>query len=170
MDKKILAGFISALAMTLPFLAISVSAVDSYVKVTVTGYCSTTLSSGFTGNVSFGSLGQGTTNNPATSNGDGETTNSSYLVTTSSNTNCNVTYSATDFSGAGTIAKANLKMNVTKFADGYAGNGTSTFASNIKVASVGDGEELYSNFFLTIPALQAKGGYQSELTVSTLEA
>lgn len=170
MDKKILAGFISALAMTLPFLAISVSAETSYVKATVTGYCGETLSSGYTGNVSFGSVAQGSSDNPASANGDGETTNSSYKVTTSSNANCNVTYSATDFSGAGTIAKANLKMNVTNFADGYAGNGTTTFASNIVVGSLATGSELYSNLFLSVPALQAKGSYQSTLSITIAEA
>jgi hypothetical protein len=166
MDKKILAGFISALAMTLPFLAITVSADNSYVTATVTGYCAQTLSSAYTDNVTFGSVAQGSSNNPAGGNGDGNATNSSYLVTTSSNQNCNVTYSAIDFSGAGTIAKANLKMNVTKFADGYAGNGTNTFGSSIAVVSLGTGSELYSNFFLSVPALQAKGAYQSNLTIA----
>jgi len=168
--KKIIVGLLSAILLALPLFAFSAKADTSYVTATVTGYCSQTLSSGYQNNVTFGSVAQGTTNNPATSNGDGNATNSSYKITTSSNTNCNVTWGATDFTGAGTITKSNFKMNVTKFADGYAGNGSTVFTSDITKGTLSTGSELYSNFFLTVPALQAKGAYTSTMTISIAES
>jgi len=95
-----------------------------------------------------------------------------YNITTSSNTDCNITWSAVDFtSGANTIVKGNLSMNVTESADYPSGVGTAstTFTTDIEVGSLDSGSVMFSNYFLDVPALQAEGAYTSTLTITIAE-
>ena len=172
MDKrKMIAGFLSALLLALPLMAMTVSADTSYVTATVGKYCAQTLSADYGTNVTFGSVTHNTLNNNATGNGIG-TGASMYNVTTSSNTNCNITWSAIDFtSGANIIGKDNLSMNVTESPSYPSGVGTAstTFATAIEVGNLDSGSVMYSNFFLDVPNLQAEGTYVSNLTITIAE-
>jgi hypothetical protein len=168
MKTKLIAG-LSAILMALPLLMASVNADTSYVTATIGGYCSQTLSAGYQNNVTFGTLAQGTSDNNATGNGDGETVNGDYNITTSSNTNCNITWSSGNFvSGGNTLAKGNFSMNVTEDPD-IAGLTSTTFANPIEVGNLNTGSIMHSNFFLDVPSLQAKGAYTATLTITVEE-
>jgi hypothetical protein len=165
--KKMFAMLVLTTLLAMPLNL--VLADESTVTASVDSYASLTLSSGYQNNVTFGALTHNTANNNATGNGNGVDAHSTYTVTVNTNTdNATLQYSSTDFTGAGTIGKANFGMY--KSVDpSYA---TVCDASSVKFSSdqyevdLVDDDVVYSNFCLDVPSGQTSGNYEATLTVA----
>ena len=116
--------------------------------------------------VDFGSLTQGTSDNPAPNQADGV-----YNVTVTTNANYKVEASGTDFSdGAGhTFAISNLKMDTNSTAGNLAlgdavalSTSAQTIDTNIPYTETTN----YHGFWLTIPSNQYAATYSSTVTIT----
>jgi len=143
----------------------------AYATLTVGTFTSITLSAGYISNITF-PVSNVNTLATAIGNGDGSTTYSIYNVTFNGNVQGNVTYSATDFTGAGTIGKGNFSMNTT--VNDYASadfTKNMTFDTNHIFGFLDNADVLHSNFWVYVPdAGTAQGYYQSIVTISVAQA
>jgi len=140
----------------------------AYATLTVGTYTSITLSSRYANNITF-PITERNHLATATDNGN-ESSYSQYYVTFNGNVQGNITYSATNFTGAGTIDKSNFAVNTTK--NGYSSPNhemNATFANNQTYSFLNNNDKLYSNFWVYVPNVP-DGEYKSVVTVAVSEA
>jgi hypothetical protein len=159
--KKELFALATALSVLLSTPAIFADAIT--VSATVSSYISATFNYD---TVAFGTLTQGSNNNPAPYNADGR-----YNVTVSSNLEWKVSAYGTDFSNSGhSFSISNLKMDTDSTKEGLSlsnAKALSTSSQDIDTG-YGAGENIvnYNGFWLSIPANQYATSYTSTVTIT----
>jgi len=142
---------------------------SAFVTLSVGTYTAITLSSGYISNISFPIT---TKNALATATGNGNGSSYPlYYVTFNGNVQGNVSFSATNFTGAGNIDKNLFAMNLT--INGYPSSNhlnNVTFATNNTYGFLNNNDRMYSNYWVFVPSTVVEGDYLSVVTVVVSEA
>jgi hypothetical protein len=127
---------------------------------TVNGYVSLTFSPEYS-EIAFSDVDQDSANNPAGNN-------TLYHVNVTTNGDVTLTWSQADLTSDGnTIVKANVKMTYDVNTPASTDSGDATaMGSPIEQASLANGDQVYANYWLDVPALQAQGAYSGDQSIT----
>ncbi len=149
-------------AVLASILGASIPAIATDVPVTaeVSGYVSLTFSDEYS-SIDFGSVAQNSNDNAGADN-------TYYHINVTTNGNATLTWSQGNLvSGVNTLPKANVKITYDVDTPASTNPATATaMGSDVILYDLSNGEQVYANYWLDVPALQASGSYSGNQTVT----
>jgi hypothetical protein len=151
----VLAVFAGLLTSIIPTMATEVP-----VTTSVSGYVSLTFSPDYS-SIDFGTVAQSTTDNPALDN-------TKYHINVTTNGVATITWSEGNLTNDGaTIVKANVKITKAVNTPASTNPATATaMGSDVEQAGLADGDQVYANYWVDIPASQTSGDYTGAQTIT----